>query len=140
MKVQGASKLDMICEELKLAIESAYSEGVSIAEAEKLAARTLLVRMELSDEIKSASLDTKMKKHGVKAVRAAAYMAEIAKHEKKPAEGLLEHTVNLSEEVAGEEQVYAEAEANLDRLASYLDIMKDAHLYFRQISKGTFEA
>lgn len=139
MAIIKGSKLSLICEELKLAIESAYNEGISIPEAEKLAARTLTARLELSDEIKSAALDARMKKHGAKAVRAAVYMEELAKHEKKPAEAYMEHAVNLSEVVAAEETAFAEAEAELQCLDAYLRIFADAHIYFRAVMKGTFE-
>jgi hypothetical protein len=139
MAIIKGSKLSLICEELKLAIENAYNEGISIPDAEKLAARTLTARLELSDEIKSAALDSKMRRNGVKVVRANAYMDEITKHDKKPAEAFLENAVNLSPEVNEEENSYAEAEAELSRLIAYLDVFKDAHLYFRTIMKGSFE-
>jgi hypothetical protein len=134
-----ARKIDIVCAELKEAIERAYSEGVTIPDAEKLAARTLTIRLELSDEIKQVALDARMKKHGVKAVRADVYMEELCKHDKKPAESFLEHAVNLSEKVATEETSFAEAEAEYQKLMAYLDVFKDAHLYFRNIAKGTFE-
>ena len=138
-KLLNANKLDLICEELKLSIKSAYEQGVSIPEAEKLAARTLTVRLELADEIKIFALDSRMKKHGVKAVRAKVYMDEISKNEKKPPEAYLENAVNLSEEVAGEEENYGLSETELHRLEAYLDVFKDAHIYFRTIAKGSFE-
>lgn len=138
--VVQAKKLDILCAELKEAIDSAYSQGVTIPEAEKLAARTLTIRIELADELKSVSLDMKMKRHGVKAVRANVYMEELVKHEKKPAEAFLENAVNLAESVASEEMAHAEAEAEYQKLVAYLDIFKDAHLFFRNIAKGTFEA
>lgn len=137
--VVQARKLDIVCAELRQAIESAYEQGVTVPEAEKLAARTLTVRLELADEIKVTSLDAKMKRHGVKATRANAYMDEMAKHDKKPAEAFLENAVNLSEAVANEEMAHAEAEAEFQKLIAYLDVFKDAHLYFRNIAKGTFE-
>lgn len=133
------SKLSNICEELKVAIERAYDEGVTVPDAEKLAARTLLARLELADQIKSIDLDSKMRKNGVKSIRAAVYMEEISKHDKKPAEAFLDHAVNLNELVGIEEKGFSEAESERDRLKAYLGVFQDAHIYFRSIMKGTYE-
>jgi hypothetical protein len=124
--------------ELEVIIHRAYAEGVTMQEAERLAARTLTVRLEISEQLKVADLDARMKKHGVKAVRAAAYLEEVAKHEKKPAEGMLDHVVNMQNSVAKEERIFAESEVERDLYQNYLEIFKDAHLYFRSIMKGTF--
>lgn len=133
------SQLNAICEKLKVSIEQAYDQGVTMAEAEKLAALTLQARLMLSDSIKTADLDARMRKNGVKAVRANVYMDEITKHDKKPAEAFLENAVNLSALVLEEETAFAEAETERNRLESYLDIFKDAHVFFRQVCKGSFE-
>jgi hypothetical protein len=125
--------------DLKQEIVKAYEQGVTIVEAERLAALTLHARLLLSDEIKVIDLDAKMRRNGVKSVRANAYMEELSKHDKKPAEGFLENAVNLNQEVLNEEISFFEVESERNRLESYLDIFKDAHLYFRQICKGTFE-
>lgn len=131
--------INALCEELKVAIEKAYSEGITIPDAERLAARTLIVRLGLADSIKSASIDSKMKKHGVKAIRGAVYMDIISKSDKKPTEAALEAQVNLDAIVGKEEEAYATAEADYYHLTAYLDVFKDAHIYFRGIAKGTFE-
>jgi pyruvate/2-oxoglutarate dehydrogenase complex dihydrolipoamide dehydrogenase (E3) component len=126
-------------ESLKKVIERAYQEGVTVQEAEKYAAQTLLARMEIAENLRALDLDARMKKHGVKAVRGQAYLEEVGKHEKKPTESMLEASVNLNELVKAEETEYAVAEVNSDYAHALLDIFKDAHLYFRSIMKGTFE-
>ncbi len=128
-----------IYDELKSAIERAYEQGTTMLEAEKLAALTLTARLQLADEIEIAFIDFKMKKHGVKAVRGAIYIEILSNSEKKPTEAAIEAQVNLNGLVGGEEERYATAEADYHRLAAYLDVFKDAHLYFRNICKGTFE-
>jgi hypothetical protein len=125
--------------ELKATIDRIYNEGCTIIEAERLAARTLSIRLDISDRIKEVDLDARMKRHGVKAIRAQAYMDELVKYDKKPAEGLLDHAVNLSELVSAAEGLYSSADTEVDRLKAYLDVFKDAHLYFRNIARGTYE-
>lgn len=125
--------------ELKDILEKAYEHGLTFQEAEKVASQTLSLRIALADELRAVDLDAKMKKHGVKAVRAAVYMEEIKKHEKKPAEAYLDNAVNLSPLVEQEERAYATAQVNCDHLVTYLDIMKDAHIFFRTVAKGNFE-
>ena len=97
------------------------------------------MRLTLADELRVTDLDARMKRHGVKAVKAAVYTQEVAKHEKKPSEGFLENAVNLDKMVADEESAYAQADTTKDQLANYLDIFKDAHIYFRGIAKGNYE-
>lgn len=129
-----------VCHELKSIIETAYNEGVSVMEAEKLAAKTLVVRLELSQELKVVDLDSRMKKHGVKVTRADAYMSEIKKHDKKPVESFLEAAVTMDGNVIEAEHDYAKADVQKEMIQNYLDIFKDAHIYFRGIAKGTYEA
>ena len=129
-----------VCGELKSIIETAYNEGVSVMEAEKLAAKTLVVRLELSQELKVVDLDSRMKKHGVKVTRADAYMSEIKKHDKKPVESFLEAAVTMDGNVIEAEHDYAKADVQKEMIQNYLDIFKDAHIYFRGIAKGTYEA
>ena len=129
-----------VCSELKTIIENAYNEGVTVLEAEKLAAKTLVVRLELSQELKIVDLDSRMKKHGVKVTRADAYMEEIEKHDKKPVESFLEATVTMNGAVIEAEHDYAKADVQKEMIQNYLDIFKDAHIYFRGIAKGNYEA
>jgi hypothetical protein len=129
-----------VCSELKTIIENAYNEGVTVLEAEKLAAKTLVVRLELSQELKVVDLDSRMKKHGVKVTRADAYMSEIKKHDKKPVESYLEAVISTDGNVIEAEHDYAKADVHREMIENYLDIFKDAHIYFRGIAKGTYEA
>jgi hypothetical protein len=129
-----------VCQELKTIIENAYNEGVTIQDAERLAAKTLVVRIDLSQELKVVDLDSRMKKHGVKVTRADAYMEEIKKHDKKPVESFLEAAVTMNGNVIEAEHDYAKADVHREMIHNYLDIFKDAHIYFRGIAKGTYEA
>lgn len=125
--------------ELRTATDSAYENGVTMPEAEKLAAMALSRSLALADELKVRSLDARMKKHGAKATRAAIYMEELKKHEKKPAEAFLENAVNASDVVAKAEYDLAEAEVNVEHLWSYLGVLKEFHIHHRGIAKGTYE-
>ncbi len=129
-----------VCSELKQIIETAYEQGVSMAEAEKLAAKTLVIRLELSQELKRVDLDSRMKKHGVKVTRADAYMTELKKHDKKPVESFLDATITMDKNVIEAEHDYAKADVQREMIQNYLDIFKDAHIYFRGIAKGSYEA
>lgn len=131
--------LDKILVELKGAIDSAYENGVTMPEAEKLAAMTLSRRLAIADALRSTDIDSRMKKHGAKAVRAAVYMEELKKHDKKPAEAFLENAVALSVEVENAERDYVEADVAREHLENYMSILGDAHVYFRQIAKGNYE-
>lgn len=133
------SLLESEIEALREIVQAAYSESVTISEAEKLAARCLHAQMLIAEDLKSSDLDSRMKKNGVKAVRAKVYMEEVAKHEKKPAEGLLDHVLALNDKCNKEQDAYDSAEVKKSYLETYLGIFKDGHIFFRGIAKGKFE-
>ncbi len=126
-------------EQLKAEFERAYNGDITIDEAERLAAKFLSARMNTADEIKAASLDARMRKRGLKALKSTVRQQEISKHDKKPTEGQLDDTVNTNQMVQGEERGFDEAEVEVEHLETYLDVFKDAHVYFRGISKGRYE-
>lgn len=128
-----------LCASLESKIKASYEEGVTLEDAEKLAAEFLGAQMKVSAELSVADLDSRMRKSGVKAIRAAVYTDACSKADKKPTEGALEHLLNLSDLVQGEQTEFDRAEVRRDELERYYNIFKDAHVYFRQMSKGRFE-
>lgn len=131
--------LDKLCTELEKDVKRSYEEGVTMEEAERLAAKCLNVQLSLARAIRTEDIDSRMKRHGIKAVRASVYMAELEKHEKKPTETFLESVVNLDKLVETAERDYAEADAGKEELQNFFGVFKDAHIYFRGIAKGKFE-
>lgn len=128
----------LLCKELEESVQAVYEDGVTIEQAEKLAAKMLGAQMKIAMQLASIDLDSRMKKNGVKSVKAAVYMDEISKHEKKPAEAYLENAVNLNELVCKEQDSYERSDAEKNALSTYLGIFKDAHIYFRTVAKGNF--
>lgn len=126
-------------ESLIQSIIKSSEEGVTIPEAERLAGTSLAIMAELSVDLREADKDRRMRKRGVKAIKSAVRMEEIKKHDKKPTEGYLDDTVNLSELVSGEEASFDDSEINKEELERQYGIVKEAHLFFRGISKGRFE-
>lgn len=125
--------------ELAEIIKNAYESAVTLQEAEKYAAMFLYAQIQTAEELKNADLDARMRKNGLKAVKSAIRMEEVRKHEKKPTEGALEDAVNTNEIVEGEQRAFDEAEVSRDLLQNYYNIYKDAHIYFRGVSRGKFE-
>lgn len=119
-------------------IQGAYEEGVSASEAEKLAAEFLHYQLKLSSMLKDADLDARMRKTGVKAIRAQVYLNAIAGAEKKPSDVLLEQTVNTDPAVADEQGAYDLAEVNKEELERIYNVCREAHVFFRGVAKGTF--
>lgn len=127
------------CDELEQDIKSSYETGVSLEEAERLAGKFLHALYRISSEVQVADLDARMKKSGVKAVKAAVYMAEATKGDKKPSDVMLNALVDMNDMVQTEQQALDEAEVNNDKLSHYLSVFKEAHVYFRGVAKGRFE-
>lgn len=128
-----------LCKKLEAKIVSSYEQGISLEDAEKLAGEFLFAMLAASPELKKADLDSRMRKTGAKAVRAAIYLKEATKTEKKPSDVLLVALVDSNVTAQGEQQDYDKAEATKDELDRYYNIFREAHIYFRGIAKGKFE-
>lgn len=129
-----------LCKKLESKIQSAYTEGITMEEAEKLAGQFLHAQILVSEEIKREDLNSRMRKAGLKAVRAAVYTEACSKADKKPTESSLEHILNMNELVSSEQDALDAAEVERDNLERYYNIFREGHIYTRSIAKGTFGA
>ena len=125
-----------LCEKLEAKIVNSYEEGVSLVDAEMLAAEFLHAQMQVSKELKEKDLSSRMRKSGLKAVRAAVYLEIVQKNEKKPTEAQIGAMIDTHELVSGEQQGLDTSEVDRDDLERYYDIFGNAHVYFRGIAKG----
>lgn len=125
--------------ELEADIQSAYETGPTIEEAEKLAAKFLKGRLEAGKMCRNAALDARMRKAGLKAVKAAVYLEAATKTDKKPSDVMLTALVDSSELVAGEQTRFDTAEVDAEELENFKDVLKEAHIYFRGLSRGRYE-
>lgn len=132
-------KLKAMFEELTSAIQNSYEDGVSIEQAEKLAAKFLHAQILVSNELSKLDLDARMRRTGVKAIKAAVYHEEATKGDKKPSDAFLQSLVDKSQEVILAQDDYDKAEVEKDSLQNYFNIFKEAHIFYRGISKGRFE-
>lgn len=119
-------------------IKQAYTQGVTMEEAEKFAAECLHAQIAISSNLRTAALDTSMRKSGLKAVRAAVYLETVGRAEKKPTEAQLTATLDTDETIANQQDRYDTAEAEEAALKRMYDIAREAHIYFRGIAKGSF--
>lgn len=133
------SNFETLCKSLEAKIQAAYTEGTTINEAEKLAGEFLFAMMQVSSELKDADLNARMRKTGVKAVKAALYLSEVQKSEKKPTEAMLAAMVDANAVVQDEQNGYDKAEVDSADLERYYNIFREAHIYFRGIAKGKFD-
>lgn len=129
---------DAIIQDLEGRIESSYTEGVTLEEAEKLAGRYLHAQMQVSAELRKVDLDSRMRKSGIKAVRASVYMDSCMGVDKKPTEATLGAIVETHEIVQSEQNALDKAESNRDELERLYSVFQNAHIHFRQMAKGNF--
>ena len=123
--------------QLEIKITTSVNEGIEVSKAENLAGEFLIAQMVTSTELKKADLDSRMRKTGLKAVKAAVYMSEATKGEKKPSDVMLQALVDLSDAVTEEQNALDAAEVERDDLERHYNIFQQAHVHFRQISKGS---
>jgi hypothetical protein len=132
-------KLQDLFKELESEIERTYTNGVTLEEAEKLAAKFLGAQLKVSSALKASDLDARMRKSGLKAIKAAVYLKEIDSKEKKPTEAQLTAAIDTSDVVSAEQDAFDRAEVNKAELERYYDVFLNAHIYYRGIAKGKFE-
>ncbi len=131
------TQMDLDFAELRADIERAYSEGVSLEQAERLAAKVLLVQMEIANSLETIDLDARMKKSGLKAIQARCYARIISNADKKPTEKALEHGINADADVLAAQQALDEGAAKKESLSLYFGLFHEAHIYFRGISRNS---
>lgn len=131
-------KFTQFCEQLEAKIQSSYTEGVTLEVAEKLAAEFLHAGMVVSAELKKADLSARMRKSGVKAVRAAFYLETCSKLDKKPTENALDHMLSIDTMVQKEQDELDAAEVLKSELERYYNIFQNAHIFYRGVAKGNF--
>ncbi len=127
--------------ELQQSIRKVHTEGVSLEDAERLAAKSLDVLIQIGGMdglIRSKDLDARMKKNGYKTVRAKTYIEIVHRSEKKPTEAAIEAELLTSALVSTSQDQYERAEVEAEALHRLYDIFKDAHIYFRGVAKGSF--
>lgn len=134
-----ATEFELECAVLTAEIKAAYEQGVTMEQAERLAGRFLHAMILVSEELKTADLDSRMRKTGVKAIKAAVYLKEATKGDKKPSDVLLGALVDSNDAVRQEQDAFDEAEVKRDNLHNYYNIFKESHVYARGIAKGRFE-
>lgn len=124
---------------LKQGITRSYEEGVTMEEAEKLAAKFLDGSIQVGEAIKVADLDRRMKKAGVKAIRSAVYLEAATQGDRKPSDRLLEAVVDSDKVVSDSQESFDIAEVEINYLSNLLDIFRESHIHFRTIARGRFE-
>ena len=129
------NKFQALCEELTNQIQESYETGVTIEEAEKLAAKFLYAQIQVSEELRKSDLDARMRKSGTKTIKATVYLEAALKDPKKPSDVLLGALVDTNELVIGEQKRLDEAEVLKSSLDNYMSIFNNAHIYFRNIGK-----
>lgn len=127
-----------MCEQLTSEIQDSYEMGVTVEAAERLAGKFLHAQLMVSEELRRADLDARMRKSGAKAVKAAVYLEEASKGDKKPSDVYLNAKVDINELVLSEQKAFDEAEVSRDNLQNYFNIFKESHIHFRSIAKGSF--
>jgi hypothetical protein len=127
-----------LCEELTKEIKDSYEVGITIEGAERLAGKFLYAQLLVAEELRRVDLDARMKKSGLKAIKATVYLDHASKSEKKPSDVLLNAMVDTDEVVLSQQLVVDDAEVLKLSLDSYMSIFQNAHIHFRSIAKGAF--
>lgn len=126
------------CDKLEAKIIASYEMGVSLEEAERLASEFLAAQLRVSAELKTSDLDARMRKSGIKAIRAEAYIRAATRGDKKPTEAAISAELDSDRDVLHHQNLLDEKEVNRDELERYYNIFQNAHVHYRNVAKGTF--
>lgn len=129
----------MNIQDLSKIIQDAYETEVTMAEAEKHAARFLSMQIQLSSALKESDLNFRMQKTGLKALKAAVYLKEATKTDRKPSDVMLEALINQDKLVTSAQDEMDVAEVTKNDLQNQYDICHEAHVFFRGVSRGKYE-
>ncbi len=117
----------------------AYHKERVAEEIQHLAGEFLYAQMVVSNELKKLDLDARMKKTGMKAIRATMYNSIVSSADKKPTEAGIESQIATNDIVVKSQDELDVAESERDSLMRYYNIFREAHIHFRGIAKGKFE-
>lgn len=123
---------------LETKIKQSFTNGITMEEAERLAGEFLQAMLDTSTELKNRDLDTKMKKSGLKAVKARAFL-DTLQSEVKLTEAARLATVDSNELVNKSQDDFDNAEVDKEDLERVFMTFKEAHIHFRSIAKGRFD-
>jgi uncharacterized protein (DUF1778 family) len=124
---------------LEQKIISSYTDGVTLDDAEKLAAEFLDAQIQVSQELKRVSLESRLLKSVVKEERAKVLYKAATESEKKPSDSILQALVDSNLNVLEQQNAFDKAEEETKELDRMFSIFRDAHIYYRGISRAKFE-
>lgn len=131
-------KLKELCDQLESEIKNAYEGNVTLSQAEQLSSQFLYAQLQIAAELQVVDLDKRMKKTGVKAIKAAVYLENAAKGDKKPSDVMLNAMVDVDSIVTGEQEKLDTSEVESEYLERCYNVFKEAHIYFRGLAKSTY--
>lgn len=128
-----------LIEKLQARIQEVYEDGVTVTKSEDITHELADAEFKLVTMITPLDMDVRMRKHGVKQIRAAVYLDIIKNSEKKPTESQLAAMVDSDALVTEAQNSYDEAESLLAEAERLLDAVHNSQVVFRTLMKeGNF--
>lgn len=117
-------------------IKLAYENSVTLADAEVLAGEFLYAQTVVSQALQTADMDSRMRKSGLKAIRATVYLNKAILDGKKLSDTMIDAMVTVDSLVQGEQDAFDKAESYRDNLERYFSIFQNAHIFYRGLAKS----
>lgn len=117
-------------------LEIAHQEHYDTIRAEKTAALFLIAQIRLAELLQDVELNAKQAKNEISRVEAEKYMEfKEMSSEKKISENALTSLIAKDKNVINIKNEAARAEAELKKFNFILNTLRDAHVYYRGVSK-----
>jgi len=134
--------LDNLIDKCMSEIEKAAEEKLDPDNAEKVAALFLYVQLKLANLIEQVELKAKQAKNEVSRVESEKYFEcknSSAASDKKITEATLTNYVLKDADVTQSKKDAAELESELKKWNYIINILKDGHVFFRNLSKKAWQ-
>jgi hypothetical protein len=131
------SDVESIITECLEAMKTASRDRYDSEEADKTAALFLVAQMKLSFLVEEIEIKTKGSKNDISRVEAEKYFEyKNDNSDKKVTENMIVNSVAKDPDVVQSKQDFIRQEATLKKWNYILNILKDGHVYFRNIGKN----
>jgi hypothetical protein len=124
-----------LIEQLQKRVSEVYENGTTVSQSEEITHELADAEFKLVTMITPLDLDARMRRHGVKQIRAAVYLDIIKNSEKKPTEAQIAAMVDSDSLVSDAQKGYDGAEAALAEAERLLDAVHNSQVVFRTLMK-----
>lgn len=131
-----AEQVEKMIQDIAKELREAHSFKYDVEKAERTAAQCLEAQRLLAEFLSEAEIFSKERKLEVERLSGEKWFYHKANYEGKTTEATLEALVAKDEDVVAAKKEQYKSEADYRKWLNLLNVLKEAHLYYRNLSRG----